>query len=102
MLFSGIKEKTFISPPWKGLAISAATGNYPLATKPSVIGVFTLNYNVFVVDSNCFKKKQLAIENKIDYVYSSKFECPNFKEVGESSEDLVLYKFDSQSDLMQK
>jgi hypothetical protein len=101
-LFSGFTKKVFISPPWKGLVISAATGNYPLATKPSTVGIFTLNYNVFVVDSDCKEKKQLAIENKIDYVYSSKFDCPNFKEVGESSEDLTLYKFDSQSDLMQK
>ena len=96
-LFTGIKEKTFISPPWKGLAISAATGNYPLATKPSVIGVFVLNYNVFVVDSDCEKKLQLAVENKIDYVYSSKFDCFGFRDMGESSEGLTLYKFDTQN-----
>ncbi len=93
-LFSGITSKTFISPPWKGLVISAATGNYPLATKPSTVGVFTLNYNVFVVDSDCKEKERLAIENKIDYVYSEKFQCPNFKEVGESHENLTLYRFD--------
>lgn len=95
-LFSGFTKKTFISPPWKGLVISATTGNYPLATKPSTVGVFTLNYNVFVVESDCKEKQRLAIENKIDFVYSSKFECLNFKEEGRSAEGLILYRFDGQ------
>jgi hypothetical protein len=92
-IFSGFTKKNFISPPWKGLVISAATGNYPLATKPSTIGVFTLNYNVFVLDSDCKEKQRIAIENKIDYVYSTEFKCPNFTTVATSSENLILYKF---------
>lgn len=93
--FSGFTKKTFISPAWKGLVISAATGNYPLATKPSTVGVFILNYNNFV-NSNCKEKEKTSIKNNIDYVYSEEFDCPNFdREVGvsKSSEGLVLYKF---------
>jgi len=91
-LFSGFTKKTFISPPWKGLAISAATGNYPLATKPSTIGVFTLNYDWFV-NTTCEDKQKVSIENNISYAYSAKFDCPNFIKEGESTEGLILYRF---------
>ena len=91
-LFNGITSKTFISPPWKGLVIGSATGNFPLASKPSTIGVFTLNYDEFL-GSNCKDKQKTAIENKIDYVYSTKFDCLNFTVMGTSSEGLILYQF---------
>ena len=93
-LFSGFKKKNFLAPPWKGLVISAATNNFPLATKPSMIGVFTLNYNNFT-RSSCDEKKETSIIYNIDYVYSDAFACPGFTQMGESSEGLVLYKFDN-------
>ena len=92
-IFKNINKKTFVSPPWKGLTISSATGNYPLASKPSTIGVFKLNYNVFVVDSNCEQKIELAKKYNIDYVYSSEFNCSKFHKEASSSENLILYKF---------
>jgi hypothetical protein len=91
-LFSDITKKRFISPPWKGLVISAATGNYPMTSKPSTIGVFTLNYDWFA-DTKCEEKDTVSIEHNVSYAYSRRFDCPNFTEIGESSEGLVLYKF---------
>lgn len=92
MLFSSFTKKKFISPPWKGLVISAATGNYPMATKPSTVGVFNLNYDWFV-NTNCKEKNQAAIDHDLSYAYSTQFDCPSFIKMGESSEGLVLYKF---------
>lgn len=95
LLFKDIKAKNFISPPWKGLVISAATGNHPLATKPSTIDVFTLNYYDFLSLPECKEKEKVANENKIDYVYSTNFECPHFILQGTSSEGLILYKYEN-------
>lgn len=92
MLFSSFTKKKFISPPWKGLAISAATGNYPMATKPSTVGVFVMNYDWFV-NASCKEKDEASIDNNLSYAYSTEFDCPNFIKIGESSERLVLYKF---------
>ncbi len=91
-LFSSFTKKYFISPPWKGLVISAATGNYPMATKPSTVGVFTLNYDWFV-NTSCKEKDEASTKHNLSYAYSTEFDCPNFIEQGESSEGLVLYKF---------
>lgn len=95
LFFNNFTKKRFISPPWKGLVISAATGNYPLATKPSTVGVFTLNYDDFM-GLNCKEKDRVSFKNKIDYVYSEEFDCPRFTREHsdtESSEGLGLYKF---------
>ena len=91
-LFSSFTKKTFISPPWKGLVLSAATGNYPMTSKPSTVGVFVLNYDWFA-NTKCEEKDIVSIDHNISYAYSKRFYCPNFIEVGESSEGLVLYKF---------
>ncbi len=91
-LFSSFTKKTFISPPWKGLVLSAATGNYPMTSKPSTVGVFILNYDWFA-DTKCEEKDIVSIDHNVSYAYSKRFDCPNFIEVGESSEGLVLYKF---------
>lgn len=91
ILFQNISKNVFISPPWKGLVIGAATGNYPLDTKDATIGVDILKYSDFI-DTNCINKKKLAIDYKIDYVYSSAFDCANFKFIGKSREGLYLYE----------
>ncbi len=90
-IFSLIKEKTFITTPWKGLAIGAATGNYPLETKPSTITNRYISYNSFM-SASCVDKNKLA-ENNIDFVYSTKLDCPSFKPLVSSSEGFYLYKF---------
>ncbi len=90
-LFASIKDKRFISLPWKGLAIAVATGNYPLDSKSSTITNKILNYGDFA-NADCSQKLNYANKFKIDYAYTKAFSCPNFSEIGRSSENLVLYK----------
>lgn len=90
-VFKGITGKRFLSPPWKGLVIGVATKNYPLETKPSTITVSKVIYSSFM-ESNCTKKSEIALKNKIDYIYSPSFDCSGFIWVNKSSEGFVLYK----------
>lgn len=90
-LFEGIKEKNFLSAPWKGTVIGVATNNYPLHTKSGTISNHKIWYTNFM-NANCEGKYNTAIKNKIDYIYSQKFDCPNFKLIGKSSEGFYLYK----------
>ncbi len=92
MLFESIHEKRFIAPPWKGLVIGVATHNYPLDSKPSTITNSILLYDVFISES-CKQKVSYARRYKIDYVYSSKFDCKGFDYIGSGSEGLQLYKY---------
>ncbi|MBA3283617.1 MAG: hypothetical protein H0U27_00975 [Nitrosopumilus sp.] len=92
MLFESIHEKRFISPPWKGLVIGVATHNYPLDSKPSTITNSILLYDMFISES-CKQKVAYARRYKIDYVYSSKFDCNGFDYRGSSSEGLQLYEY---------
>ncbi|MCK9595837.1 hypothetical protein M0R19_01490 [Candidatus Pacearchaeota archaeon] len=92
LILFNFTEKIFISPPWKGLVIGTATGNYPLDTKDANIGVDKLKYSN-LISSNCTSKKQFALDYNIDYVYSSSFDCPNFLFIGKSKENIYLYKF---------
>jgi len=91
-LFQGIYQKRFLSLPWKGLAIGAATGNYPLNSKASIITNNVSNYDRFM-NENCDDKIAEAKLTGLDYVYSFMFYCPNFLELGHSREELYLYKF---------
>lgn len=93
-LFDGLTKKYFLAPPWKGLAIGAATGNYPYHSKPSTIGVFILNYDEFLNGSDCNRKTKIAKEYNLEYVYSEWFECKKFKEIGRGDEGLILYHFE--------
>jgi len=96
-LFSGIKGKVFLSQHWKGLVIGVATQNYPLHSKPSTITNEIILYNDFLVE-DCSGKKDIVNEFEsdwemnLDYIYSEEFNCPGFKEIGRSEEELVLYK----------
>jgi len=92
VLFGDIKEKNFISLPWKGTVIGVSTDNYPLDTKPATITNSLLSYSFFI-SQNCDKKTELAKQYKIDYVYSKEFDCRDFKELAISKENLHLYEF---------
>ncbi|MFZ4632070.1 MAG: hypothetical protein ACOYL8_02585 [Patescibacteria group bacterium] len=89
--FQKIKKANFISEPWKGLAIGAATGNYPLESKPSIIRSNFLSYNFFV-GLGCIEKKNIAIEYKVRYVYSPFFDCQNFLKLKTGEAGYNLYK----------
>ena len=90
-IFGHIKNKVFLSLPWKSLVISAATGNIPLHTKSSSVGVKTVDYYQFM-SSNCVDKLNTARFNTIAYIYSPYFACPGFELVDQSREGLILYK----------
>jgi hypothetical protein len=90
-IFRDIKNKNFISEPWKGTVIGVATDNYPLESKPSVLTNEILRYSEFM-DADCKKKKELAKKFKIDYAYSQKFNCTGFAQKDISREGFVLYQ----------
>ena len=93
IIFGNIKNKRFLSIPWKGTVLGVATGNYPLVSKEG--NMFTgqeIIYKNFL-DSDCSVKKNMAKNMNLDYVYTNTFECSSFEKVSESSEGLVLYKF---------
>jgi hypothetical protein len=90
--FTGITKKIFIAPPWKGLVIGVATHNYPLESKPSIITNAHLSYSYFI-NSSCADKIKISQKYKnLEYVYSSKFDCPGFEYVTEGGEGMGLYK----------
>ena len=91
-IWQGISGRNFTAPPWKGLVIGAATGNFPLETKPSTITVDIMPYESFI-SADCPSKDVLARRYLISYAYSSPFDCPNFSDLKESSEGLHLYKY---------
>ena len=91
-IFTSIKNKNFLSLPWKALVVGAATNNYPLDSKPSFITNYIVNYGNFM-NSDCQEKEKLAKKNKLHYVYSTAFACNNFIELKKSQEGLYLYKF---------
>ena len=91
-LFKSISGERFLSIPWKGLTIGAATENYPLQSKASIITNDFLSYNEFM-SASCEDKNALAKGADLNYVYSEAFQCGNFDDIGSSSEDLHLYKF---------
>ncbi len=90
-LFEGIKGKRFLSIPWKGTVIGVATDNYPLETKPATITNSRFRYSEFM-NLDCNGKTEIAEKKKIDYIYSSKFDCEGFEEKGFSSEGFYLYE----------
>jgi hypothetical protein len=93
-IFQNIREKNFISLPWKGLVIGVSTGNYPLETKPSTITNSFVNYREFI-SLDCSEKLEIVRRYEVDYIYLSRFECPNFKLQDISAEGLHLYKFEN-------
>ena len=91
-LFNNIHQERFVSLPWKGLVIGAATNNFPLDSKPSTITNKILSYDVFM-STDCRGKDSLSIKYNIDFAYTKPFNCSNFKPVGYSNEGMFLYEF---------
>lgn len=91
-IFSGIKNKVFIAPQWKGLVIGSSTGNFPLESKAGTITNRIYRYDEFM-KLDCQEKNEVAEKHKINFVYSQKFVCKEFIAQKESSEGLVLYKY---------
>jgi len=92
-LFKNIKNKTFLTLPWKGTVIGVATDNIPVSTKP---GTITHNPSLLLVFFNldCSGKEKLVKDYRIEYVYSPEFNCSGFNIVGKSNEGIILYKTD--------
>jgi len=90
-LFQGIEEKRFLSHHWKGLAIGSATHNYPLHSKESTLTNAIVKYNDFR-NEDCEGKQELAKKHYIEYVYTYKFNCSGFEELGFSEENFYLYE----------
>ncbi len=91
-IFEGIKEKRFLTVPWKGTVIGVSTNNYPLDTKAATISNIILSYSEFA-RATCEEKTELAKEFEINYVYAFQFDCRDFKEIAISGENLHLYEF---------
>jgi hypothetical protein len=91
-LFQSFSNKIFISPPWKGLVIGAATHNFPLDSKSSTITNSILPYAKFMAGS-CWQKGVYASRYDIEYVYSYQFSCRKFNAIGTSTEGLILYRY---------
>lgn len=92
-IFKNIKNKKFLSIPWKGTAIGVATENYPAVTKEGTISVGDSSIVDIFSTSNCDIKTSIATQYNLDYVYLYNFNCPNFKKISESKEGLILYEF---------
>ena len=91
-LFQPLSGKRFLSDPWKGLVIGAATGNYPLDSKHSIISNQFLSFNLFMAQ-DCDHKKILAEEYQLEYLYAPALQCLGFDDLGMSDAGLHLYRF---------
>ena len=91
-LFKDIKNKTFLSLPWKGTVIGVATDNSPLIAKEGTLSKGDIRVIYSFLDGNCEKKRDIVNKLKIEYIYLTDVNCPGFRKVGESKEGLVLYQ----------
>ena len=86
------KRSRFISPPWKGLVIGAATGHYPIVSKPSIVSNHIRSYDSFM-NGDCAAKIHIGEVLDLSYAYSAPFDCAQFAFIGASREGLHLYQF---------
>lgn len=92
-LFKNIKQKKFLSIPWKGLVIGVATNNIPLTAKDGIISTGMSQVIGEFLGGDCEKKVSVAKKYNLDYIYLYQFDCSEFKKLGESKEGFFLYKF---------
>jgi hypothetical protein len=90
-LFTPFHQQYFLAPPWKGLVIGVATGNYPSDSKASTITNSFLQYADFL-DADCITKSEMVQAARVSLVYSAPLSCPQFEKIGESSEHFYLYR----------
>ena len=91
-IFGDIKEKRFLTIPWKGTVIGIATGNYPSIAKEGTMSAGLETHYYSFINSGCDVKKSIIDGYKPDYVYLPEFNCPGFEKIDESQEGLILYK----------
>jgi hypothetical protein len=91
-IFKVISGQTFVAPSWKALVLAVATGNKPLETKASTLAVKKFSYENFTKMS-CEEKEAEIIKKKIEYLYLKKIDCDFLVKINQSSEGLVLYKY---------
>lgn len=88
-IFKDIKNKKFLSIPWKGTVISVSTGNVPVSTKDGTVTLNSSAYQNFL-SADCAKKFQIS--EGVDYIYAlSYINCPGFKLLAKSDEGFLLY-----------
>jgi hypothetical protein len=92
-VFKDIKNKKFLSIPWKGTVIGVATDNYPAITKEGTISVGNEVDAYAFSGFDCKGKTEIAKKYGVDYVYMYSFDCPEFSKIDASKEGFILYKF---------
>lgn len=94
-VFPSSSPRTFISMPWKGLTLGAATRHIPLHTKASIFGSSRLRYEEFI-QADCTTIEEYRIKYSIDFAYLPQLpSCPNMIPVATSTEGFVLYEMRS-------
>ncbi len=95
-IFRNIKNKRFLSLPWKGTVIGVSTDNYSFAAKPGTLSGEDRQIDRYIeLLYNKKKCKQLykkMRQHGIEYLYVPRFTCPNFEVIDKSSEGLYLYR----------
>lgn len=87
--------RRFMSTPWKGLVLGAATRHIPLQTKASIVGTTYLRQDQ-ITAADCEQLERYRKQFSIDFMYFPKLAtCPNAVAVATSTEGFVLYEMRS-------
>jgi hypothetical protein len=84
--------RQFVTTPWKGLVLGAATRHVPLHTKDSIVGAVNLRYEQLLA-ADCKQIESYRVRHSLDFVYVPELAvCPNAVAVATSTEGFVLYE----------